>query len=95
MTSIATAAGSIPLVTAHGPGSNSRYTIGVVIISGALFSTLLTLFIVPIMYEVLARFTRSPEHTARQIEAYIEAEKERQHGLPEHQAPTGVPEAAE
>ncbi len=26
---------------AHGPGSNSRYTIGVVIIAGAMFSTLL------------------------------------------------------
>jgi multidrug efflux pump len=92
MTSIATAAGALPLVTAHGPGSHSRYTIGVVIIAGALFSTLLTLFIVPVMYELLARFTRSPEWTARQIEAFERDEK--QH-LPQPQAPGGIPEAAE
>jgi multidrug efflux pump len=92
MTSIATAAGAVPLVTAHGPGSNSRFTIGVVIIAGCLFSTLLTLFIVPVMYELLARFTKSPEFTARQIEAFEEQEK--QH-LPSPQAPGGIPEAAE
>lgn len=93
MTSIAAAAGAIPLVTAHGPGSNSRYTIGVVIIAGALFSTLLTLFIVPVIYEVLARFTNSPEHNARQIETYEQAEKH--HSQPASGAPGGVPEAAE
>jgi multidrug efflux pump len=92
MTSIATAAGAVPLVTAHGPGSNSRYTIGVVIIAGCLFSTLLTLFVVPVIYDLLARFTKSPEWTARQIEAFEEQEK--QH-LPSPQAPGGIPEAAE
>jgi multidrug efflux pump len=93
MTSIATAAGSMPLVLAHGPGSNSRYTIGVVIIAGALFATLLTLFVVPVMYELLARFTKSPEYTARLIESYEQQEK--QGALPTPQAPGGVPEAAE
>ncbi|OYX35305.1 MAG: multidrug transporter AcrB [Caulobacterales bacterium 32-69-10] len=92
MTSIASAAVAVPLVMAHGPGSNSRYTIGAVIISGSLFSTLLTLFIVPVMYELLARFTKSPEYTARQIEAFEEQEKQR---LPTPQAPGGIPEAAE
>jgi multidrug efflux pump len=79
MTSIATAAGALPLVLAHGPGSNSRNTIGMVITSGALFSTLLTLFVVPIMYETLARFTRSPEWTARQIEQF-EKDEAQKHG---------------
>jgi multidrug efflux pump len=91
MTSIAAAAGSIPLVTAHGPGSNSRYTIGVVIIAGCLFSTMLTLFVVPIVYEVLARFTQSPEYNARQIEAF---ERDEKHAPPATGKP-GVPEAAE
>jgi multidrug efflux pump len=92
MTSIAAAAGSLPLVMAHGPGSNSRYTIGVVIIAGSLFSTLLTLFVVPIMYEVLARFTESPEFNARAIEAFEKDEKSEQ---PAPHAPGGIVEAAE
>jgi len=92
MTSIATAAGALPLVLAHGPGSNSRYTIGVVIIAGALFSTLLTLFVVPVMYDLLARFTKSPEWVTRQIEDFERNEKASQ---PTPQAPGGIPEAAE
>ena len=92
MTSIAAAAGSLPLVLAHGPGSNSRYTIGVVIIAGSLFSTLLTLFVVPVMYEVLARFTESPEFNARQIEAWERDEKDRPETV---HAPGGIVEAAE
>ena len=93
MTSIAAAAGSIPLVLAHGPGSNSRYTIGVVIIAGSLFSTLLTLFVVPIIYEVLARFTESPEYNARQIEAFEKEEKD--HPQQGGHVPGGIVEAAE
>jgi multidrug efflux pump len=43
MTSIATVAGALPLVLAGGPGSASRATIGVVVIAGVSFSTLLSL----------------------------------------------------
>ncbi|MFO1012377.1 MAG: efflux RND transporter permease subunit [Caulobacteraceae bacterium] len=73
MTSITAACGSLPLIMQAGPGAGSRQTIGSVIFSGAIFVTLLTLFVVPIFYNLLARFTRSPEHTARQIEAYEKA----------------------
>src|SRR5690606_615862 len=44
MTSIATMVGAVPLVVAGGPGSASRATIGVVVIAGVGFSTLLSLF---------------------------------------------------
>ena len=70
MTSIATAFGALPLVLWQGAGAGSRQTIGVVIFSGAMFSTLLTLFVVPVIYGALARFTRSPEYTARKIEEW-------------------------
>ncbi len=33
-------------------------------------ATMLTLFVVPVIYGALARFTRSPEYTARKIEAW-------------------------
>ncbi|WP_439477898.1 efflux RND transporter permease subunit [Brevundimonas sp.] len=70
MTSIATAFGALPLVLWQGAGAGSRQTIGVVIFSGAMFATLLTLFVVPVIYGALARFTRSPEYTARKIEEW-------------------------
>ncbi|WP_221212296.1 efflux RND transporter permease subunit [Brevundimonas lenta] len=70
MTSIATAFGALPLVLWHGAGAGSRQTIGVVIFAGAMFATLLTLFVVPVIYGVLARFTKSPEYTARKIEEW-------------------------
>lgn len=70
MTSIATAFGALPLALWQGAGAGSRQTIGVVIFSGAMFATVLTLFVVPVIYGVLARFTRSPEYTARKIEEW-------------------------
>ena len=70
MTSIATAFGALPLVLWQGAGAGSRQTIGVVIFTGAIFATMLTLFVVPVIYGVLARFTKSPEWTARKIEEW-------------------------
>jgi len=69
MTSIATVVGAVPLVTAGGPGSASRATIGVVVIAGVSFSTLLSLFVVPAFYVLLARYTRSPDAVKHELEA--------------------------
>jgi len=69
MTSIATAVGVVPLVVAGGPGSASRATIGVVVIFGVAFSTLLSLFVVPAFYALLAPFTRSPDAVAQELQA--------------------------
>jgi multidrug efflux pump len=68
MTSIATIVGAVPLVVAGGPGSASRATIGVVVIFGVAFSTLLSLFVVPAFYTLLAPFTHSPEALAHELE---------------------------
>lgn len=68
MTGITTAAGSIPLVLSFGAGSETRAAIGVVILFGAIAATLFTLFAVPAAYQLLAKYTQSPEATARQLE---------------------------
>jgi multidrug efflux pump len=73
MTSVATVMGALPLVLAGGPGSASRATIGVVVIFGVSFSTLLSLYVVPAFYALLAPFTRSPEAVANQL-AKLEAD---------------------
>ena len=70
MTSISAAVGALPLILWQGAGSASRQTIGVVIFSGAIFATLLTLFVVPVFYNLLARFTKSPEWTGKLIDAF-------------------------
>jgi multidrug efflux pump len=74
MTSIATMAGAVPLILAHGAGSESRATIGTVIFFGLGVATMLTLFVVPAFYDLLARYTKSPEATAKQIEEYAQTE---------------------
>tara|TARA_R100000306_G_scaffold62572_1_gene73961 strand:- start:68023 stop:71151 length:3129 start_codon:yes stop_codon:yes gene_type:complete len=59
MTTISTVIGAVPLVLATGAGAESRAAIGVVILGGLLFATTLTLFIIPVLYSLLARFTTS------------------------------------
>ena len=73
MTSIATIAGAMPLVTAAGPGSAARTSIGVVVIFGVAFSTLLSLYVVPSFYALLAPHTGSPEALSQEIDR-LEAE---------------------
>ena len=68
MTSIATIVGAVPLVLAGGPGSASRATIGIVVIFGVAFSTLLSLFVVPAFYALLAPYTHSPEALAHKLD---------------------------
>ena len=73
MTSIATIAGAVPLVISGGPGSAARATIGTVVIFGVAFSTLLSLYVVPSFYALLAPHTASPDALAQRIDR-LEAE---------------------
>ena len=67
MTSLCSAFGALPLMLSSGAGSESRQPIGVVILFGVSISLALTLFVVPAVYVLLARNTRSPEYWARMI----------------------------
>jgi multidrug efflux pump len=71
MTSIATVAGAVPLMLASGAGAAARQSIGVVIVWGVSLATLLTLFLIPVFYNRLARRTGSPEAVARQLESEL------------------------
>ena len=55
MTTGAMVLGALPLALAHGAGAESRIQIGWVIVGGMTFGTLLTLFVVPTAYTLLAR----------------------------------------
>ena len=68
MTSMCTAFGAIPLLLATGAGALSRQSIGAVVFFGVTCAVLLTLVVVPTVYSLLARNTRSPEYVSRLIE---------------------------
>jgi multidrug efflux pump len=55
MTTGAMVLGALPLALAHGAGAESRTQIGWVIVGGMSLGTLLTLFVVPTAYTLLAR----------------------------------------
>jgi multidrug efflux pump len=71
MTGITTAVGAIPLVLASGAGSEARVVIGIVVLSGILAATSLTLYIIPCAYRMLARGTSSPQNTTRELERQL------------------------
>jgi multidrug efflux pump len=57
MTSFSTVFGILPIAIGLGPGAESRQPLGIVVVGGVLFSTFLTLLMVPVVYSLLARFT--------------------------------------
>jgi multidrug efflux pump len=61
MTTGAMVFGSIPLMIASGAGSEARKAIGLVLVAGLAFGTVLTLFVIPVFYS----FVKS--HTPRKI----------------------------
>lgn len=69
MTGVTTVAGAIPLVFAFGAGAETRSVIGIVVVSGVSVSMFLTLFVIPVLYSLLARNTKSPGSVRKRLEA--------------------------
>jgi multidrug efflux pump len=84
MTSIATICGAVPLAAAHGAGAESREAIGWVIIGGVSFATLLTIFVIPAFYLVLAPFTKPMNAIAQRL---TQMESDHRHGSGHGHAP--------
>jgi multidrug efflux pump len=53
MTSLSTVLGILPIALALGAGAESRVSMGIAVIGGLIFSTLLTLFVIPAIYTYL------------------------------------------
>jgi len=68
MTSLCTAFGAVPLMLAHGAGAESRESIGATVFFGTVVSLGMTLYVVPALYLLIARNTRSPEYMSRLID---------------------------
>jgi multidrug efflux pump len=64
MTSVATIMGALPIALGLGAGSISRRPLGYAIVGGILFSTALTLYVVPVVYLLMDRATRRVPRTS-------------------------------
>lgn len=62
MTTAAMVLGALPLLLAHGAGANSRKQIGLVIVSGMSFGTLMTIFVVPAIYLIVEGLKQRFKH---------------------------------
>ncbi len=59
MTSLSTVFGILPIAIGMGAGAESRQPLGIVVVGGVMFSTFLTLLLVPVVYSLLARFSKA------------------------------------
>jgi multidrug efflux pump len=89
MTSLCTAFGAVPLMLAHGAGAESRESIGATVFFGTIVSLAMTLYVVPALYLLIARNTRSPEYMSRLVDGLLGRRDSR--GAPT----TGEPSAPE
>jgi multidrug efflux pump len=83
MTSFAVVLGAVPIAFALGAGAQSRVSLGIVIMGGMMFSLVLTLYVIPVMFVVFsAKVKRNPDDEP--VEENQNKEKEVLL-LPEHQ----------
>lgn len=75
MTVLSTILGAVPLVLAFGAGAESRIAIGTVIIGGLGFASLMTLYLTPVLYDLMARHTRPRGAIEKALEQELQAPK--------------------
>jgi multidrug efflux pump len=71
MTALATVMGALPLMLGKGAGYETRMVVGVVIVFGVTLATLVTLFLVPMVYSLISRHTGSISDVSRCLESQL------------------------
>lgn len=71
MTLISTVLGALPLILASGAGSEARSAIGWIVFGGLGLAGLFTLFLTPVLYLAIARFTGARADAGAQLEAEL------------------------
>ena len=72
MTMIATVLGGFPLVLAQGAGAEARIALGWVIVGGLGLATLVTLYITPVAYLLLAGFSKPHAHEEARLKRELD-----------------------
>jgi multidrug efflux pump len=67
--------GALPLMLSHGAGFETRRVVGTVIVFGVSLATVVTLFLVPMVYALIARGTGSISDVSRKLDAALGTEE--------------------
>ncbi|WP_415404448.1 efflux RND transporter permease subunit [Tateyamaria sp. SN3-11] len=73
MTMVSTVLGSVPLILSSGAGAEARQALGWVIFGGLGLATLATLFVTPVVYSLLAGFSKPRAEEMRRLERELAA----------------------
>jgi HAE1 family hydrophobic/amphiphilic exporter-1 len=94
MTMVATVAGGVPLVVMGGAGAEARQALGWIVVGGLGFATIITLFVTPVAFLLLARFSKPRSAEAERLASELQDVR---HGelLAEPARGTAFTEAAE
>lgn len=76
MTLLSTVLGGLPLILSGGPGAESRASIGWVVFGGLGMAAVFTLFLAPVIYLGVARFSQARAHETARLEEELEAARQ-------------------
>jgi HAE1 family hydrophobic/amphiphilic exporter-1 len=71
MTMIATVVGGVPLVLMGGPGAEARQALGWIVVGGLGFATIITLFITPVAFLLIAGFAKTRAAESERLESEL------------------------
>ncbi|MBU3022417.1 efflux RND transporter permease subunit [Aestuariibacter sp. A3R04] len=78
MTLVSTILGGLPLILSTGAGAESRNAIGWVVFGGLGIAVIFTLYLTPVLYLALARFTKPRADETQRLEKELSAADEQQ-----------------
>jgi HAE1 family hydrophobic/amphiphilic exporter-1 len=71
MTLLSTALGGVPLILSGGPGAEARQALGYVVVGGLTLSVLFTLFLTPVAFSLVARFSKPRAAEQQRLEGEL------------------------
>jgi len=80
MTMIATVLGGVPLIIAGGAGSEARAALGWIMVGGLSLAAVATLYLTPVAYLLLARFSKPKAVEEERLQRELEAAEAAEHG---------------